>query len=75
MRRAGPVRELPERLVPEIGRYVLDDDRKRTLDRFVDDELDGLLILHRGAVAYERYPRMKASERHLSFSAAPTMPG
>jgi CubicO group peptidase (beta-lactamase class C family) len=75
VRRGGPARELPERPVPEVGRYALDDAGKRTLERFIDEELDGFLILHRGAVAYERYPRMKSSDRHLSFSVTKAFVG
>lgn len=76
IRRAGAVRNLPEKQRPEIGRYEVEGDaKKRTLERFVDDELDGFLILHRGAVAYERYPRMAPNEQHVSFSVTKAFVG
>jgi CubicO group peptidase (beta-lactamase class C family) len=76
VQRAGPVRDLPERLRPEIGRYPLnDDEKKRTLERFIEEELDGFLIVHRGAIAYERYPRMEPGQRHVSFSVTKAFVG
>ena len=76
VRRAGAVRALPEKLRPEIGRFEVEGDaKKRTLERFIDDELDGFVILHRGVVAYERYPHMAPGERHVSFSVTKAFVG
>jgi len=40
-----------------------------SFDEYVDKAaLDGIVVLHMGKVVYEKYPRMKASDRHLLFS-------
>lgn len=69
--RAGPVRELPVHLRPEIGDFPLPqrDGRKQTLQEYIaHSDMDGFLILHQGAIVYEQYPHMQAADRHLSFS-------
>lgn len=42
-----------------------------TFDQYVDQAaLDGIVILKGGEVVYERYPRMRADDRHLLFSVS-----
>ena len=59
--------------------YSLDSDlaaysvtlgaRTLPFDEYVNQAaLDGIVILHRGKVAYEKYPRMGSGEGHLLFS-------
>ena len=51
------------------GYSVTLDGRILPFDEYVDEAaLDGIVIVHRGKVAYEKYPRMRASDRHLLFS-------
>ena len=68
--RAGALARLdysPESAV--AGYSVTLDGRILGFDEYVDEAaLDGIVIVHRGKVAYEKYPRMRASDRHLLFS-------
>jgi CubicO group peptidase (beta-lactamase class C family) len=78
VRRAGPVVPLPLALNPAIGRYVVDtkDDRPITLQQFVaEGPLDGFLVVHRGRVAYEQYPRMRPDDKHMAFSVTKAFVG
>src|SRR3954466_11699802 len=75
VKRAGPVRELPVRLRPAVASFVVEDSG-RTLQQYVDEEpLDGLVVVHRGAIVFERYPRMRTDDRHLSFSVTKAFVG
>ena len=73
--RAGPVRELPVKLRADVASFPVEDGG-RTLQRYVEEEpLDGLLVVHRGVIVFEKYPRMRASDRHLSFSVTKAFVG
>lgn len=78
VRRSGAVRELPVHLRPEIGDFVIDENEGRpvTLRDFIArDDVDGFIILHKGVIVYEDYPRMLAGDRHLSFSVTKAFVG
>jgi CubicO group peptidase (beta-lactamase class C family) len=78
VKRAGPVRELPVHLRPEIGDFVIDqkDGKQLTLSDFIrSGHVDGFIILHKGVVVYEAYPHMKADEHHLIFSVTKSFVG
>jgi CubicO group peptidase (beta-lactamase class C family) len=78
VRRAGAVRELPVHLRPEIGDFVVDNDKGKdiTLREFIARPgVDGFLILHKGTVVYEEYPRMSPSDQHLLFSTTKAFVG
>ena len=53
------------------------DGRELSFDRFLaDNATDGMLVLHRGAIVYERYFNgMKPHSQHLSMSMAKSMVG
>lgn len=71
VKRAGPVRELPVKLREDVANFVVDEDggKPRSLREYVEREpLDGLLVVHRGTIVFEHYPRMRRDDRHLSFS-------
>lgn len=50
-----------------IAGFTVDET---TLAEYVatDPRIDAVVVLHRGAVVFEAYPRMRASERHLAWS-------
>jgi CubicO group peptidase (beta-lactamase class C family) len=78
VRRGGAVAPLAEEIDPAIGRYVIDktSGRALTLEQAVDDgPFDGFVVLRRGRVVYERYPRMRPSDRHLLFSVTKAFVG
>ncbi|HTQ78730.1 MAG TPA: serine hydrolase domain-containing protein, partial [Thermoanaerobaculia bacterium] len=71
VRRTGPVLELAETPRPELGELpvLTADGAPSTLrERLAAEPIDGFLILHRGAILYETYPRMERQDRHLVFS-------
>src|SRR5262249_21999155 len=50
--------------------------RAVTLDDAVaGGRFDGFVVLHRGRIVYERYPRMRAADRHLMFSVTKAFVG
>jgi len=78
VKRAGAVRELPVALRDDVASFVVDapGGAPRTLRQYVEQEpLDGLIVVHRGTIVFERYPRMRADDRHLSFSVTKAFVG
>ena len=76
--RAGTVRDLPIHLRPEIGNFVINRQAGKdiTLHEFVNgQDMDGFIILHKGNIVYEEYPRMTASQQHLVFSVTKAFVG
>jgi CubicO group peptidase (beta-lactamase class C family) len=59
----------PERAISnyQVG---LADGRAMSFDQFVQNvaTIDGIVILHHGRIAYERYPHMDQTDKHLLFS-------
>ena len=77
-RGSGPVRPLSRRERPLDDLQVAGTDgRAATLLQFLDQTFtDGVLVLHRGAIAYERYCNgMEARTLHLSQSVAKSFTG
>src|SRR5688572_2154893 len=72
VRRGGAVVSLPVEPDPRIGRYVAhnnEDGKAVTFDQAMSEgPFDGLIVVHRGRIVYERYPRMRPVDRHLLFS-------
>lgn len=76
--RHGPVRDLQYDINPAIGEYVVDTpDGKMSLDEFLPSEHSatlGIVILHKGKIVFESYPRMKEYEKPIYWSTAKVMP-
>ena len=73
----GPVMPLPQKK-QELGSVAFEfDGRTMTFDSFLDNSAtDGILVLHRGAIVYERYFNgMVPHGQHLSMSMAKSMVG
>jgi CubicO group peptidase (beta-lactamase class C family) len=71
IRRNGKIRPLPVKLLPEIGKFMVQDanNRQVTLDEYLaHSALDGFLVVHKGNIVYERYSQMQPRDRHLAFS-------
>ena len=70
--RGGNVRELPEALRSEIANFITTTVRgEMTLDDYVKDStVDGALVLHKGRIVYESYPRMLPDDKHLYMSVS-----
>ena len=76
--RGGPIAPLPVEPNPAIGRYVVDREggREVTLDQaMTEGPFDGFIVVHRGRIVYERYPRMRPADRHLTFSVTKAFVG
>lgn len=70
-----PVMPLGQRPMPEIGRIEAEtlSDGKMTLDQFLarpDSYAQAYLVVHKGDIVYEKYPRIRPEEAHLWMSCA-----
>jgi CubicO group peptidase (beta-lactamase class C family) len=76
---AGDVRPLEDASRSEVASYMMDtrDRGPVTLDDYVshDTRVDGFIVLHRGAVVYERYVHMRPDDRHLYWSTSKMVAG
>lgn len=70
--RDGPISELAETPRDDLpGRRVRTPLGELTLDEYVErGPVNGVVILHRGAIVYERYPRMRRVDKHLLMSVS-----
>ena len=70
--RAGSVRGLEQRPMPEIGEFEIDTpDGPMPFAEFLDSDLStcmGMVILHEGKIVFEAYPRMEPYERPIYWS-------
>ena len=73
---AGAVSALPQALRPELGAVEATATTGRmSLDALVaDGPVAGWVVVHRGEVVYERYPRMRPFDRHICWSVTKTFP-
>lgn len=76
--RNGPVRPLDKRPMPEIGAFEVDTPYgPMPFQEFIESELSttmGVVILHRGAIVFERYPRMQEHEQPVYWSTSKVFP-
>ncbi|MGI9203837.1 MAG: serine hydrolase domain-containing protein [Woeseiaceae bacterium] len=76
--RKGPVRMLDTNLMPAIGQTEVQlDTVTLTFDEFLDSEYStamGVVVLHKGKIVFERYPRMREFEKPIYWSVAKVMP-
>jgi len=70
--RGGPTRRLPEVPRSEVADFVTTTKSGEiTLAEYVNDpRVDGVLVLHRGDIVFEAYPRMLAADKHLQMSVS-----
>jgi len=76
--RNGPVRELAYKPMQEIAAYEVDTpDGPVPFEWFIQSDHSttmGVVILHRGEIVFESYPRMKEYEKPVTWSVAKVMP-
>ena len=70
-----PTRELGQRLMPEIGAIEAETENfgTLTLNEFLarpDGYAQAYIVVHRGDVVFESYPRMRPTDNHVWMSAA-----
>ncbi|MDH5344271.1 MAG: serine hydrolase [Gammaproteobacteria bacterium] len=76
--RNGPVRELKRRPMPEIAEFRVDTpDGPMRFESFIESDLStamGIVILHKGDIVFERYPRMREHEQPVYWSTSKIFP-
>lgn len=72
--RNGPVKQLLRRPNSEIAEYIVETpEGSMTFAAFIESDLSttmGIVILHRGEIVFERYPRMEEYEKPVYWSVA-----
>ena len=70
--RDGPVRELAYRPMAEIAEFEIETpDGKMSFEGFLESEYSstmGVVIVHRGSIVFELYPRMQPHEKPIWWS-------
>jgi CubicO group peptidase (beta-lactamase class C family) len=76
--RDGPVRELASRPMKEIGEFEIDTPEGRmSFEEFIYSDQSttmGVVVLHKGDIVYERYPRMQEYEKPVYWSTSKIFP-
>ncbi len=76
--RSGAVKPLAQQLLPAIAEHPVNTpDGTIAFDEFLQSEYStamGVVILHKGKLVFERYPRMQAYEKPIYWSVAKILP-
>jgi CubicO group peptidase (beta-lactamase class C family) len=71
--------KLPENISQTLGQEILTSaffEKETSLDQICDEkQVNGVIVLHKGQVVYERYPEMKPSDKHFLGSVSKTFLG
>ena len=71
--------KLPENISQTIGQEILTSayfEKETSLDQICDEkQVNGVIVLHKGQVVYERYPEMEPSDKHFLGSVSKTFLG
>ncbi|HEY4965767.1 MAG TPA: serine hydrolase domain-containing protein, partial [Puia sp.] len=75
--RKGPISPLLHTPGPGIGKVtVTNTPDSLNLEEFIRrSELQGIIVVYKGNIVYERYPRMRQEDQHLWFSVTKTLAG
>lgn len=70
--RGGPVLELPLNLRTDVAEFKTTTDvGERSLANYVDNStVNGAVVLHKGKIVFESYPRMRPEDKHLYMSVS-----
>jgi CubicO group peptidase (beta-lactamase class C family) len=76
--RSGPVRPLEEVPMRSVGETIIETKAgTMTFDDFLVSDHStamGVVVLHKGKIVFERYPRMRQHEKPIYWSVAKVMP-
>ena len=68
--------KLPENISHTLGQEILTSaffEKETSLDQICDEkQINGVIVLHKGQVIYERYPEMEPSDKHFLGSVSKT---
>lgn len=71
--------KLPENISQTLGQEILTSaffEKETSLDQICDEkQVNGVIVLHKGQVVYERYPEMKHTDKHFLGSVSKTFLG
>ena len=71
--------KLPENISQTLGQEILTSaffEKETSLDQICDEkQVNGVIVLHKGQVVYERYPEMEPSDKHFLGSVSKTFLG
>jgi len=70
--KGSTVRELPVKHRQDVANFLTKTDSGETsLEHYVNNStVNGALILHRGNIVFEEYPRMRRQDKHLYMSVS-----
>lgn len=70
--RSGPTRPLAEVPRSDVAEFITKTDAgEMTLAEYVTDpRVDGVVVLHKGQIVFEAYPRMRPYDKHLYMSVS-----
>lgn len=63
--------------IPEIGKVIVKKgpDSLNLAEYILRSNLQAIIVVYRGKIVYERYPRMRQEDKHLWFSVSKTLAG
>ncbi|MFD2585903.1 serine hydrolase domain-containing protein [Croceitalea marina] len=71
--------KLPENISHTLGQEILTSayfEKETSLDQICDEkQVNGVIVLHKGQVVYERYPEMEPTDKHFLGSVSKTFLG
>ncbi len=72
-------RTLPEKISSTLGQEVLTStffEKETSLDQICNDkQVNGVIVLHKGEIVYEKYPEMDPADRHFLGSVSKSFIG
>lgn len=73
--RAGPIRTLPSSLRNDVANLkVKVESGETSLADYVNaSTVNGAIVLHKGEIVFESYPRMRSYDKHLYMSVSKTL--
>lgn len=78
-RGTGEIKNLPENNSNELGQKIISAPlipEGTTLNQICDTKkIDGIIILHKGEIVYEKYPDMDPADRHFAASVSKAILG
>ena len=73
------ITDLPEKLSSSLGQEILTSTyfkKETSLDQLCEQKnLNGVIVLHKGHIIYEKYPDMESKDRHNYFSISKSFVG
>jgi CubicO group peptidase (beta-lactamase class C family) len=75
--RKGTVSQLLYSPIPWIGKVIVTNTPDSlNLEEYIRrSSLQGIIVVYKGNIVYERYPRMRMDDKHLYFSVTKTLAG